>query len=323
MLSRIQRVIGRSFGQLMSPPGRRARLLVFCYHQVLARRDPMRPGEPDIDEFSSDLDCIKELFEVLPLSDAIEALKAGALPARAAVITFDDGYQNNLSLAAPALLEHGLPATFFVTCGAIEKGVMWNDLVIDGVASASDSLNLAPVRPHVEENLDELRPSEQAARIIGAIKYLPIDERWRMAEQFYKANASPELPRLMMSREEVAALARMGFEIGGHTMTHPILKELSDDRARAEIDDSLTWLSEVVGARPRSFAYPNGRPGTDFAPVHKDLVREAGCDVAVTTEWATGNVNTDPYAVPRIGPWWRQGNSLIGGLTRIYAKSYL
>ena len=67
-----------------------------------------------------------------------------------------------------------------------------------------------------------------------------------------------------MTRDMVTGLASQGFEIGGHTINHPILKELPDDEARREIEDCATWIRDVTGDAPTSFAYPNGVPGQDF-----------------------------------------------------------
>ena len=53
------------------------------------------------------------------------------LPPAAAAITFDDGYRDNLEIAAPILKRRGLPATLFVASGFIDGGIMFNDMVIE------------------------------------------------------------------------------------------------------------------------------------------------------------------------------------------------
>ena len=127
----------------------------------------------------------------------------------------------------------------------------------------------------------------------------------------------------MMTRDMVADLSRQGFEIGGHTINHPILKELSDDGARLEIEECATWIRDVTGDAPTSFAYPNGVPDQDFTSVHMAMVREAGFESAASTQWALARGGTDPFSIPRVGPWWRQGRTLTSGLCRSYLKSYL
>ena len=121
----------------------------------------------------------------------------------------------------------------------------------------------------------------------------------------------------------VADLARRGFDIGGHTLQHPILKELPAAEARSEIAGSHDWVREVTGQAPLSFAYPNGIPGRDFGPEHGEMTREAGFTSAVSTCWGVAAPRCDVYNIPRIGPWWRLGSSLTSGFLRSYAKTWL
>ena len=142
--------IALGLGGLLSPRGARGRLAVFCYHQVLDAPDPYRAGEPTVEAFDSDVATISEAFSVLSFGDAVERLASGTLPRRAATITFDDGYENNHRLAAPVLEKHGTPATFFIAGGAVDDGVMWNDLAIESVVAAGGWPELPPEADFLE-----------------------------------------------------------------------------------------------------------------------------------------------------------------------------
>lgn len=315
--------LNRTLGALLSPGGRRGRLAVFCYHQVLEARDPLRSTEPTGEEFQDDLETIGRVFNVLPLPAAVERLAAGTLPARAACITFDDGYANNHGLAAPLLERAGLPATFFIAGGAVDDGVMWNDLVIEAARIKGSDW--------IADDLAELgdgagqhgSPAGFLGWILPRLKYRPMDRRRELAEAFFRRNTGQEPPRLMMDRAAVADLARRGFDIGGHTLQHPILKELTEEEARREIGGCRRWIEEVTGRVPVTFAYPNGIPGRDFGPEHVRLVREAGFGSAASTCWAVAGPESDRYSIPRIGPWWRLGASPASGFIRAYVKSWL
>lgn len=310
--------------RLLSPQGRRARLTVFAYHQVLEFTDALRDGEPTVEQFDDDLETIAAHFNVLPMSRAVSLLASGQLPDRAAAITFDDGYRDNFCVAAPLLQQKGLPATVYVATAAVEAGVMWNDLIIDGVAgNTSGQLehDIAGCGHEAETHADR---NVRAREIIDRLKYQPVGDRWLVAERFYMANTGATgLPRLMMNTTELRDLAERGFEIGAHTMQHPILATLTDKEARNEIFGSRDWLGDVTGVPPRHFAYPNGKPGTDYLPRDVELVREAGFDSSVTTVWAVARSDSDPMQIPRVGPWWRFGRSPLGGQLRSYVKSYL
>ncbi len=315
--------VSRALGALLSPAGARGRLAVFCYHQVLERPDPLRVGEPTVEQFRDDVATIAGVFTVLPLAAAVSKLRGGALPARAACITFDDGYANNHDLAAPILESVGVPATFFVTGGALDRGIMWNDLVIEGIARRRAALDLGGLPQLADLQSEAAAPNAKLAlRILERLKFSPVAERWASAERLYRANAAGEPPRLMMTREMVASLARRGFDIGGHSVHHPILKAVGDDEARAEIEGCSRWIRDVTGRAPTTFAYPNGKPGRDFGPEHGAMAAAAGFETAVSTEWRVGTRRTDPFNVPRVGPWWRLQRPLADGLLRVYVDSY-
>ena len=317
----MERLAG-ALGAALSPAGPRARLAVFTYHQVLRRRDALRPDEPDVREFTADIDLIARVFTVLPLREAAQRLTSDTLPARAACITFDDGYENNHSVAAPVLEAAGVPASFFIACGAIDDGVMWNDLLIEAVARCRGVPRFAGLSDIDTAPLAPLSGAALVRALLGATKYQPLQERLAGARRFFEENAGEAAPRLMMSREQVADLARRGFDVGGHTVHHPILKTLSDADARREIEDCSRWIEAVTGRKPTTFAYPNGRPGRDFAPAHAAMVAAAGYEMAVSTQWRLARRGCDRYSVPRLGPWWRQGRSLVGGLLRAQLASY-
>ena len=67
---------------LLGLPGTR-RLSVLAYHRVLPERDPLLSGEPSADEFEHRMRWVKGTFDVLPLGEAVRALRADRLPRRA------------------------------------------------------------------------------------------------------------------------------------------------------------------------------------------------------------------------------------------------
>ena len=107
----------------------------------------------------------------------------------------------------------------------------------------------------------------------------------------YRSIAGTAPPRLMLTPAGVRQLADAGIDIGAHTVNHPILKGMADDDARSEIVGSARWVADVTGRAPRSFAYPNGRPGVDYDGRHAAMTREAGFELAVTTQWVMRRVH--------------------------------
>jgi peptidoglycan/xylan/chitin deacetylase (PgdA/CDA1 family) len=107
----------------------------------------------------------------------------------------------------------------------------------------------------------------------------------------------------MMTSEQAAGLARAGFELGGHTVTHPILAKLDLREAADEIARGRSRLADVAGSPIRLFAYPNGRPDRDYRKATAGIVEELGFDGAVTTASGAARVGSDPFQVPRFTPW--------------------
>jgi peptidoglycan/xylan/chitin deacetylase (PgdA/CDA1 family) len=107
----------------------------------------------------------------------------------------------------------------------------------------------------------------------------------------------------MMTRDQLRGLHRAGVEIGGHTITHPILTSISDEDARREISAGKAELEAIIGAPVKLFAFPNGKPNVDYARRHVEMVREAGFDAAFSTVWGAAYHGCDPFQLPRIAPW--------------------
>ena len=323
--SSLEAALGRALLSVVTLGGSRARLTVLTFHQVAAEPDPLFPDVPDARLFESQIGWLAEFCTVLPLPEAASHLAAGHLAPRAACITFDDGYANNLEVAAPILRRLRVPATFFIAGGAIDVGIMWNDLVIEGVRVARDDLDLTGVGLGRYPIGDA--PSRRAAvqAIIQKLKYRPLGQRLELARAVYSAGAGQHPPpRLMMTRADVADLARQDFDIGAHTINHPILNELHGDEARREITRSYDWVKEVTGKPPRSFAYPNGRPGVDYAEQHVAMVADAGFDVAVSTAWGCATRSSPMLQLPRVslverdrsGVWWRLAKTALDSYLR-------
>jgi peptidoglycan/xylan/chitin deacetylase (PgdA/CDA1 family) len=305
----------------LAPAGARSRLTVLIYHRVMAAPDPLRPGEPTAAEFEARMRWLKAHFNVIPLADAVAGLKAGKLPARPLAITFDDGYRDNHDLAAPILAKLGLPATFFVATGYLDGGIMFNDVVIEAVRQArGDALDLGPLGlgTHALASVEDRRRA--IAAILATIKPRPPRERGELAEQIAAAAGATPPRDLMMTSDQVAALRRSDIAVGAHTATHPILARTDAATARGEIETGRRRLEEIAGARVGLFAYPNGKPGADYAAEHVAMVREMGFDGAVSTAWGAAAPGDDPYQVPRFTPWdradWKAGLRLANNLRR-------
>jgi peptidoglycan/xylan/chitin deacetylase (PgdA/CDA1 family) len=289
---------------LMSPAGSRARLSILIYHRVLAQTDELQPDLPDTSAFDRQMGWVADTFNVLPLDEAVQRWADGRLPRRAAAVTFDDGYADNLTQAAPILQRHGLSATFFIATAFLDGGRMWNDTIAETIRRCpAEQLDLSDLGlgVHALASLPQRRSAIHALQM--GCKYLPPEERERTVRAIAR-HASSALPHdLMMSTAQLRALRDAGMLIGGHTMTHPILARLGTDEARAEILGGKARLEELLQQPVTLFAYPNGRPGRDYLPEHADILRQGGFTAAVTTAAGAADRAADRFQLPRFTPW--------------------
>ena len=294
---------------VLSPAGPDARLSVLIFHRVTAEADPLFPDDVDARRFDKICAWLKRWFHVLPLDEAVQRLRSKTLPARAAAITFDDGYRDNREVALPILQRHDLCATFFIATGFLDGGCMWNDIVIESVRRTSESvIDLRPLGIPGLALLDVGDMQQKRAAIdvvLRSLKYLPLDQRLNAALRMTALLGIRVPMHNMMTSEQVRALRAAGMQIGAHTVLHPILAGLSDDAARAEMLQSKQRLEHILGERVTLFAYPNGRPEQDFTERSVEIAREIGFSAAVSTAKGVAHAGTDPLRIPRFTPWDR------------------
>ncbi|MEV0371307.1 polysaccharide deacetylase family protein [Streptomyces sp. NPDC050636] len=211
---------------------------VFLYHSVTTDPAPwIAPYTVTPRVFAEHLDRIADAgLTVVPLRRLVAAMRGGPpLPARSAVLTFDDGFADFYWAVTPHLTDRSLPATVFVTTGAVH-----------------------PPGGHPEGSL------------------LP--------------------PASMLSWRQIATLDALGFEIGGHTTTHPQLDTLPAQRAWHEIVDNKRRLEDVLSHPVYAFAYPHGYSS---AAVRR-TVQEAGWTSACAVRNAFSSTTDEPMRIARL-----------------------
>jgi peptidoglycan/xylan/chitin deacetylase (PgdA/CDA1 family) len=280
---------------------------VLIFHRVLQEADPLFPDEVDIQRFDKVCTWLKAWFDVMPLDVAVTRLREGDLPARAAAITFDDGYLDNCQNAMPVLQRHGLTATFFIATDFRHGGCMWNDAVIEAIRNTALSrLDLRGLADLGKISVDGVAARREALRIVlPRIKYLqPADREVLVSALCSRAEVNPPVG-LMMRPDHWRQLRQGGMSIGAHTCSHPILARIDHITARHEIFESRRVLESELDEPVTLFAYPNGKPVQDYGPEHVELVRDAGFTAAVNTAWGPAGRESDPFQIPRFTPWDR------------------
>ena len=291
--------IARSVGYALPGP----RLPILTLHRVNDDNDPFMPSLPTA-VFAGRMAHIARHYTALTVEDLAAGLRDGTVPRNALAITFDDGYRDNLTHAAPILRRLGLPATIFVVTGLIDSPhALWFDrLALAFKAATARRVELTDGRVFPLTTVTQRLAALDAAR--AHLKQVPDDERSPSLEHLVQAlKPTPERPkRLMLSWDEVTALHGLGFAIGAHTITHPIMSRLAPSQVRSEVHGSKAAIEKVLGSPVQAFAYPNGQP-KDYNEAVTNVVRQAGFTCAVTTKRGLNDADTPVLELRRGGPW--------------------
>jgi len=188
---------------------------------------------------------------------------------RIVTITFDDGYENNLTCAVPILEAHGLSACFFLTAEPILTGCWFtHDLLPLSVRFSHE-----PWEAQVGHEKWFIRAEAAAAerrRIEYEMRRAMYSFSWqevtRLVRECYQRAGRPEPPKEYaefyrpLSVTQAQELLSRGMYVGSHTVTHPKLAELSDDDMQRELCNAAEWIEGAFGVpiHEQAIAYPKG-----------------------------------------------------------------
>jgi peptidoglycan/xylan/chitin deacetylase (PgdA/CDA1 family) len=278
------------------------RLLVLGYHNI----EPTYGFHGTTPEagrrgFERQVRFLRRWTNVVPLRSALADLAAGRpLPPRAVALTFDDGYLDNVTVAAPALHAAGLPASFFLVPGFLSDTapVWWEQLGWSFAHATAPELRWDGAR-HDTSTPPARRGAFDA--VADALKVLDARERLAAVAELRERLVpdGPPLGRQFMDWDEAGELLRLGHEIESHTCAHPILSRETAAGQAAELTDSRRELAEHFGRPVDVLAYPNGR-AQDYSAETVALAGDAGYAFAVTTRSALAGAATAPLEVPRV-----------------------
>ncbi len=257
------------------------------------------------DVFESQMKYIKDNFRVISLKQALEMSSDSNGRFRSEVVlTFDDGLRNNYTIAYPILSRYGLPATFFVCPGLIESQQwQWPHEVEQRLLSCNkhdlaifcNNHGLSGRVPGGDHDCGA------AKNIIAYMKTITTRDRQKMEQSLrsltpgFKPNGRQNDLFSLMNWDELGALPPDLITIGSHTVSHPILTNVTPEEMRFEIRESRQWLERRLKRPVEFFCYPNG----DYDESILDVVAE-NYRAAVTTRPGFFNQGDDVYQINRI-----------------------
>ena len=305
------------------------KVLILLYHRVV---------EPHLDpwglavtphHFAEHLEVLREHAHPIGLQQLSRALLDGNLPDRSVIVTFDDGYADNLYNAKPLLERYSIPATIFLIAGYIghEREFWWDELdrLLLQPGTLPEKLDLSVngntyrwelgEAAHYSEDASQRHRGWRAGKeaptarhylfrtLRELLKPLTEDQQRKALDELLTwSGAEPAVrpTQRPLTFEEVVVLAQGGLiEVGAHTMTHPLLSALPEASQREEILESKFRLEEILNRQVTSFSYPYGSMSAYTAET-VSLVREAGFSCACSAFAGVVERSTDSFELPRV-----------------------
>ncbi len=298
------------------------RLLVLGWHNV--EGTPCFPSAPGtgIGGFCDQLDWLGRWANVVPLGESLDRMAAGEpLPPRAVAITFDDGYRDNLELAAPELERRGMSATFFLVPRLLDRRL---DPWWERAAWAVDRATATDVTVG-GRRLPLATPADRKAARGAVAELLKRRDRERREEaltDLVERLAPPpgdDLAELFLDWDGARELAGRGFEIGSHSRDHCILSEETPGVQRDDLAESRAMLEEHLGVSISTVAYPNGTR-RDYDAATLDAARSAGYAHGVTTRKGWNSRRTPPFELRRAVVYPERGSRFLRTAVEIAGK---
>jgi peptidoglycan/xylan/chitin deacetylase (PgdA/CDA1 family) len=229
----------------------------------------------DIDIFEKQIEYIIKHYEVISIEEFEKRFLNNTFTNREIVLTFDDGYANNLYILEPILNKYNLPFTVFISTEHITTGQFFptsvNRIIVRGAGLKSVSIPSQNLNFFLEtekdvnnaintiSNLLKILPLEQVREITNDLINNVSKDKWFELQKTYKS-VRP------MNWDEVIELSNKdNVTIGSHCMWHICChSNHPEEVVTQQIELSKLQIEEKLNKECKYFAYPNGN-FTDYS----------------------------------------------------------
>ena len=284
-------------------------LSIVTYHHV-AEDDPGYPYDPEVADatpaqFRRQMETLARYCTPIGIDELIRAVEGEPLPQNPVMVTFDDGYRSCHDVALPILRAVGVRATFFVSTSFVEERRLYWWERISLVLAQSKTAHATITYPETME-LDRADPKLRN-KLTDFVKNTPgldidrfLNELCAALHVEWNADIEREYANgLIMTWDQVRALARAGMDVESHGRRHRVLKTLDDEMLQDELAGSRADLEAALGRRVRAVAYPVGRRIAN-EPQIRDAIASAGYRIGLTN--ASGTNRIWPLAMRGVMP---------------------
>lgn len=276
----------------------------------------------DVNLFREQIAFIKSNFNIVTMEQVLEAISTKEkLPEKALLLTFDDGYADNYTVAMPVLEEYGVQGSFFIPGKTFTTHQLLDVNKIHYVLASANIYNLVE---DLKKETDYYRGQEfQYASTEELFAKYAVASRFDIKETvFVKQMLQTVLPEklrniissklfakyvgiteeqlayeLYMSEEQIRTMKRHGMFIGIHGYDHYWLGNLPVEQMENDISLALDALDEFVDRKQWVMNYPYGNYNKDVLA----YISKQGACLGLTTEVRLADIDKDnPLELPRL-----------------------
>lgn len=279
---------------------------VLLYHRVVNyTTDPqLLCVKPE--NFDSQIGYLRSEFNLLGVEEFFSIISNGQkFPDKSILLTFDDGYADNLNFALPILEKHSAQALFYICPGNFEtdREFWWDEIERHILLSANfpEQFKLDIDGKQFSSSGEIVERMKLYHDLLPVLRNMGFKQRDAIIEEIASqtGNTSPRESHRSMTWPELISMSLSNSAvIGAHTVHHPSLNFCSPEEQRKEIEVSKLLLEEKLNKNIEHFSYPFGTKN-DFSDVTKDLVKDVGFRMASANFPYIANRKSDLFAIPR------------------------
>ena len=298
------------------------KLYISMYHYTRYIKNSRYPAIKglEVKDFKRQLDFFEENFNIITMEEVTEAaLKGRKLPEKALLLTFDDGYIDNYTVALPLLLERGLQGSFFVPAKPLDKGGLLEVNKIHFTLAKGDEKNI--VRDILDYSLkikEKLREKLNIAdRDISEELYkryavsngrdtldtsfikkmlqeiLPAENRAEIIDilfdKYVEVSEEVLANELYVNKTQLKVMKKLGMFIGLHGYEHNHLALLTEEEQKKDLEKALSVMGEFIDENAWVMNYPYG----SYNETTLRLAKSLGAVLGLTTKRGIADIKSD------------------------------
>ncbi len=275
-----------------------------------------------VNDFIKQLDYFNNDEGFVPKDHFLKAIDGEKVPKKGYLLTFDDGFSDHYKMVFPELLRRGLWGMFYIPTLPYETGQMLDVHRIHhligmhgGQFLMEAAESFVTLDKFIDSKVEEFQEKTYKTQknddatllfkrmlnyyITAETREIVLDELMR---KFSPIHEEDLLWQYYSTPKQIKAMSKAGMVIGSHSVTHPVMSELSNESQKYEIQKSFNTLEGLLGPLPvRSFCYPHGGFHT-FTSDTEQLLIDFNCRFSFNVEArkiSSNDVRKHAQALPR------------------------